>query len=307
MKKILQLCILLIIASIGIYLYQIVASYDDYQYYFHERPSRNNSIPLSETAHSPWPSGSFQLLPDDFINTTRVSTNSFTDTGYLALLNREHAITESARNLVSAWPTVAVSTTDIQVHPSALDAVAALFSSAREEGVGPFFISSGYRGIMLQYNLYNAPGANRDYIMAPGHSEHHTGLAVDILATGVLKSQLATSREGRWLAANAWRYGLILRYPQGRTDITGVAFEPWHFRYVGQLHAWLMHEYDLVLEEYLALIADNGGFQVHFNGYLYRVLYVPPIYGILYLPDTHIVTISNNNMGSYIITLREAV
>ena len=73
---------------------------------------------------------------------------------------------------------------------------------------------------------------NRDKVSArPGHSEHQTGLAVDI---NDLEQTFEDTPEGRWLAANSYQYGFILRYPKGKESITGYDYEPWHFRYLGR-------------------------------------------------------------------------
>ena len=63
---------------------------------------------------------------------------------------------------------------------------------------------------------------------------------------------------GQWLAANSWKYGFILRYPADKTEITGYIYEPWHFRYVGEPHAEYMYKNDLCLEEYYALLQEEG-------------------------------------------------
>lgn len=101
---------------------------------------------------------------------------------------------------------------------------------------------SAYRSYSYQRDLHNRyvreyGQAYADRISArPGHSEHQTGLAIDIgLSSGAcqLASCFGDTAAGKWVAANAWRYGLILRYPQGTESVTGYLYEPWHFRYVG--------------------------------------------------------------------------
>lgn len=87
----------------------------------------------------------------------------------------------------------------------------------------------------------------------PGYSEHQTGLAVDIV--DAMNQNLDSSQTGTeisaWLRENAWKYGFIQRYPEGTSDVTGVAFEPWHYRYVGLEAAAAMHEQGVTLEAYL--------------------------------------------------------
>jgi D-alanyl-D-alanine carboxypeptidase len=94
--------------------------------------------------------------------------------------------------------------------------------------------------------------ANR-YIAQPGESEHHTGLAVDFLTDGIqtLDESFTETKAYTWLTENAHRYGFILRYPQGKEEITHFAFEPWHYRYVGREHAAAIKKSGLCLEEYL--------------------------------------------------------
>jgi D-alanyl-D-alanine carboxypeptidase len=135
-----------------------------------------------------------------------------------------------------------------------------MIKGAKEE-IGKKIMSvSGFRSYDYQKGLYNRY-VKRDgekkasmYSAKPGHSEHQTGLAFDI--GGVDKKHWATdsfadTEEAKWLKDNAHRYGFILRYPKGKTDITGYKYEPWHFRYIGVEHATKVYENNLTLEEYL--------------------------------------------------------
>ena len=90
-------------------------------------------------------------------------------------------------------------------------------------------------------------------VAIPGTSEHQLGLALDILGSGYssLNEGFADTKAGQWLAENCAKYGFILRYPKGKEDITGIIYEPWHFRYVGNPHALMISDEGLTLEEYL--------------------------------------------------------
>ena len=90
-------------------------------------------------------------------------------------------------------------------------------------------------------------------IALPGASEHHTGLAVDIVGMShqSLDDAQANTKEAKWLEEHCAEYGFILRYPKDKTDITGVDYESWHFRYVGEDAAAYMMKNDLTLEEFL--------------------------------------------------------
>ncbi|HHV10648.1 MAG TPA: M15 family metallopeptidase [Clostridiales bacterium] len=88
----------------------------------------------------------------------------------------------------------------------------------------------------------------RDQVSArPGHSEHQTGLAVDI---NDLEETFADTPAGRWLACNAHYFGFILRYPKGKEAITGYSYEPWHFRYVGRYLAEKIYRSGMTYDEY---------------------------------------------------------
>lgn len=91
------------------------------------------------------------------------------------------------------------------------------------------------------------------YLAKPLHSEHHTGLACDLCSPDWDDTQddFYATEQGRWLYVNAWKYGFILRYPRMKEHITGIAYEPWHYRYVGREHAEVIRREGLTLEEYL--------------------------------------------------------
>ncbi len=113
---------------------------------------------------------------------------------------------------------------------------------------------SGYRSYATQewwFNYYcETDGYDNavTYSALPGHSEHQTGLAADITRTEL---DYADTPEGKWLAANCWKYGCIIRYPEDKVDITGYIYEPWHIRYLGKSTAKLVHDSGLCLEEFL--------------------------------------------------------
>ena len=87
-----------------------------------------------------------------------------------------------------------------------------------------------------------------------GTSEHHTGLAVDLVGTDyqTLDEKQADTPEAKWLAEHAYEYGFILRYPEGKENITGIIYESWHFRYVGKEAAAEIMGQEICLEEYLS-------------------------------------------------------
>lgn len=141
-----------------------------------------------------------------------------------------------------------------------------------QAGLSPLICSS-YRSQERQQELYDnkvqrvmAEGVFREaaqaeaarWVARPGTSEHQTGLAVDIvsLSNQMLDETQESTPEFQWLAENAWKYGFILRYPEDKSEKTGIAYEPWHFRFVGKEAAEEMHDLGLCLEEYLESLAD---------------------------------------------------
>jgi D-alanyl-D-alanine carboxypeptidase len=94
--------------------------------------------------------------------------------------------------------------------------------------------------------------------MYPGASEHQSGLALDVTIDGTLRQSFGETKAGKWIADNCQRFGFILRYPQDKTGVTQIIYEPWHLRYVGVPHAAFMKEMNLCLEEYIRRVADNG-------------------------------------------------
>lgn len=95
--------------------------------------------------------------------------------------------------------------------------------------------------------------------MPPGHSEHETGLALDILCSENMNMDSSQARMpgNQWLKKNCHRYGFILRYPKNKEKITGIHYEPWHFRYVGEEASRYMKKHGLTLEEFWERLENN--------------------------------------------------
>jgi D-alanyl-D-alanine carboxypeptidase len=238
---------------------------------------------------------------------TEARVGAYEDTRLLELVSRDHPIRDGGAPYpaVPAYRTVPLAGADILVHPRALEAAEALFTQAEAEGFDGFFIASGYRTYEKQQQLYGEAD-DKAYVQKPNHSEHQTGLAVDIAYTGIGQRQLGDSAEGLWLSQNAWTYGFVLRYPEGKSDVTGIAFEPWHFRYVGQPHAAYCYENDLCLEEYIQLLKDSGGYRTTLEGQTYSVFYERPRGDVIRVPKEGRWELSGDNTGGYILTVREA-
>ncbi|OWA35827.1 hypothetical protein B9G55_08020 [Saccharibacillus sp. O16] len=176
---------------------------------------------------------------------------------------------------------------------------AAMLDAAAEDGVTHFMISSGYRSEAKQSELYAQKGG--DYALPPGYSEHHLGLSLDV---GSTEGTMAKAEEGKWLEKNAARYGFVLRYPADKTQITGIAFEPWHFRYVGLPHSVIMQRNHLVLEEYLDLLKEKKTLSTKVDGESYEVCYYSPDeIAQLRVPKNRDYALSGDNRGGLILTV----
>lgn len=141
---------------------------------------------------------------------------------------------------------------------------------AEEDGVSNFLITSGFRGLDEQAELYQEMGSNR--AMPAGYSEHNLGLSLDV---GSTQGKMEVAPEGEWIAENAWKYGFTLRYPEDKTDVTGIMNEPWHIRYVGLPHSAIMKEMNFVLEEYIDYLKEQKYISATVNGQNYEVYYYP--------------------------------
>lgn len=135
-----------------------------------------------------------------------------------------------------------------------------LVRAARKQGLRLQAIS-GYRSYASQRALRASLTARfgrayaARYVAVPGTSEHQTGLAVDVRSPSGRGTTFDRTKEWRWLRAHAQDYGFVLRYPKGKTKVTGIGYEPWHWRYVGAdvAKAIRAHGADVTLEEYLGL------------------------------------------------------
>ena len=145
----------------------------------------------------------------------------------------------------------------MQLDGTAFNAFKKMYSAAATDGAY-LIIRSPYRSYNTQLYIYN-DYVKRDgkakadtYSARPGHSEHQTGLAIDIAARYNSDAVFGTTEEFTWLYNNSYKYGFILRYGKDKTKITGYMYEPWHYRYVGIEIATFIHDNDLTLEEYYA-------------------------------------------------------
>ena len=142
----------------------------------------------------------------------------------------------------------------------AYTAFKSLSTAAKKEGL-TIIATNTYRSYIAQEKTYNAiKGSNGkeyadNYAARPGHSEHQTGLALDV---GTLNSDISfvDTEEYIWMQNHAHEYGFILRYPEGKEYITGFNYEPWHYRYVGIDVAKKIKEAGITFDEYYAYYVE---------------------------------------------------
>ncbi len=140
-----------------------------------------------------------------------------------------------------------LASSDISLTRETFEAANDMFRQANQDGVKGFTITSGYRTEERQRELYE--NDKKGTAAKPGTSEHQTGLAFDV-TTRSDGGGFEETEQFRWLNENCWDFGFILRYPEGKEGITGIPYEPWHYRYVGVEIAKTIHENGWTLEEY---------------------------------------------------------
>lgn len=155
---------------------------------------------------------------------------------------------------------------NIYMRPEAAEALEELFAGAAQEDI-ILYATSGFRSYSTQKAIFDrkletmSEKAANASVAKAGYSEHQTGLAMDVEGHSSLGSGLVAdfgeTPEGIWLAENCHEYGFIIRYPKGKTDITGYVYEPWHIRYVGREAAAEIHELDVTFEEYILMIRGD--------------------------------------------------
>lgn len=196
--------------------------------------------------------------------------NDAIHTGDLILVNANHPYldTVAKRTLLS----VNADADNVLLDNNAVKHLSCLMD--RINGWGQIAAVSGWRSMQEQTEIYtdslkdNGKSFTKKFVALPGHSEHQTGLAIDLALkqehidficpdfpyTGICQT----------FRRNAISYGFVERYPENKENITGIAHEPWHFRYVGVPHAEIMADNGFVLEEYISFLKNFPRGQTHY-------------------------------------------
>ena len=191
------------------------------------------------------------------------------DSEVLWLVNRDNRLSSTYH------PYDLVTYQGIKLRQSAYDAFLSMQKALQTAGIHNLRLQSAYRSYEHQAAIFNqrvkelqAAGYIRTEaerkaalsIQPPGASEHQLGLALDVSVDGKLTQDFGETETGKWLAAHCHEFGFVIRYPQAKTNITQIIYEPWHLRYVGTPHAAIMKNLSLTLEEYAAYVKAAGAY-----------------------------------------------
>lgn len=190
---------------------------------------------------------------------------------YLILINSENTLDAGyvPEDLTNIENTRSDGRTTVQLRLCAAKSLDALFIEMKAAGFTDVSVTSGYRGYDYQSTLFNSY-VNREmqnnsaltreeaeaivvtYSSRPGTSEHQSGLCIDMHNLPEASTEFKDDPAYAWLCENAWKFGFILRYPEAKTDVTSISYEPWHWRFVGRNAAYEISTSSMCLEEYTA-------------------------------------------------------
>lgn len=207
--------------------------------------------------------GQTLIIPNRYINAPIIVSNP---SNLLVLVNKKNSLPSDyiPKNLVV--PNIPFSFKEYSdkklMRQDAASALEEMFAESKKDNINLYAVS-GYRSYTRQQTIFNLNvskyGEERanQFSAKPGQSEHQTGLAIDVTSPAVnyiLTQSFEDTKEGKWVKANAYRFGFILRYQKGKESITGYQYEPWHFRFVGKEAARNIVNQNITLEEYLGNI-----------------------------------------------------
>lgn len=225
-------------------------------------PEETTSQPPATTAPETEPPREYEYVTDVSAYLEYIDTD---DKSYLVLANRSHALGSkyAPEDLVKLN-----GYGNVTLRKTAAKAFEAMHAEMAALGMADVVVSSSYRTYDLQYKLYNKyikeelanhPGYTWEqaaeivdtYSARPGTSDHQTGLTVDFYP---VSERFEKTKTYKFMLENGYKFGFILRFPEGKTDITGYMFESWHWRFVGRKAATEIFERGITLEEYLEMV-----------------------------------------------------
>ncbi len=207
------------------------------------------------------------------------------------LINQEYSIGEEFQAEIGEYEE-----SGVRMNACVMEAYGKLAYDIEEKFGEKLFVKSAYRTSEEQAAEYEA---DHEVAAVVGSSEHQAGLALDVYVKNYGGKSLLKTEAGQYVNRECGRYGFIIRYPEGKEDVTGIGFEPWHIRYVGIPHAKIMYRNNWTLEEYYENL-EVGDFYAY-EGYLISrqrgsKVKIPAEY--------EKIGISPDNQGNYLITVQ---
>ena len=247
-------------------------------------------------------------------------TSESLSVGELALVNSEHPYTfpDISENIGTIYKlsgekdTYKLSTVALEIHSGAVKNLNVMLDDfAAASGKKDITITSALRTKEQQRTLFNADTPGSSDAADVGCCEHHTGYAVDFTIVTAERKIVTFDGTGayNWIPQNAHKYGFIMRYPESKTNATGIDYEPWHYRFVGIVHASVMQENNYCLEDYLDYVKQFTFRGKHLKKtvdvYSYEIYYVPITEGkaSVPVPKDKYYTLSGNNIDGFIVTV----
>lgn len=254
------------------------------------------------------------------IYATEMMDNDIVNSGSLIVVNDKVEYKGNEDDLVSMYDiresdgtkSYDVMSADVRLRKDAASALNDMVKAfASETNHDDIVIDGGYRSVKYQQELYD-DAEDKSTAAKPGFSDYHTGYSIDF---GIGNEEgMVDDFEGKddysWFEKNCYRYGFILRYPDGKKDKTGFDYRPWHFRYVGTEHAYYMYKNNLCLEEYIDKLKNYEYTKSTLtfsddNGKEYEVYYYPAdtstSFTMVAVPSEMKYNVSGNNSDGFII------
>lgn len=256
------------------------------------------------------------------IYVSEMTDNEKINSGSLIIVNDKTEYKGNEDDLVSVYDVreeaganfYSVLDRDVKIRKDAAQALNSMLKAFNKEtGHKDIQVDSGYRSVKSQQEIYDST-ENKDSVAKPGFSDYHTGYSVDLNVVDDDGNGLDFDGTGdfEWFAKNCYKYGYVVRFPEGKEDKTGLDYRPWHFRYVGVPHAYYMEENDLCLEEYVEKLKTFVYNESHLNfenydGTKYEIYYYPQddtaSGTVLAVPSDSEYIISGNNTDGFIVTV----
>ena len=240
--------------------------------------------------------------------------------GSLILVNAAHEYTSEPQGMTIMYgnksSSYGLSLAEMYMKDEALTAMNSMMDAFQEaSGISNTLVTSTYRTVEYQQELYDADiaetgGSTSDSVQQPGHSEHHTGYAADLMYSGTSGwTYLDGTGQYAWFNENCYRYGYIVRYTAEKQAITGIISEPWHLRYVGPVHSEAITKGGYCLEEYIDMVKlhdyENPYSFASEDGETYLIYYVEGQGATTEVPVQagRSYEISGTNEGGFIVTI----